>query len=110
MNDSSIVYAFLATLVGCLISVLAGLVAALRQRKSKAALHATISKPKDILSTGQYFFVDALSAGHIKQVSAHQFQYNSASALQFETPAVIHRNEKPAIRFVPVRIQNKSHV
>jgi len=107
MNDSSIIYAFIATVAGCLISVSAALIAAFRRRKSKALQHSASTKPQDVLVPSHYIFLDALSAAHIKQVSAQQFEYNSTSFFQFEIPPVIERDQKPIPRFVPVPIENK---
>lgn len=106
-TDSPILYAFLVTVFGFLISLSAALIAGLRHR-SRHQSEVDAAKVQHMFVAHHEVFFGGGDPQYIRQLGRQQFRSNCAAVLNFEADLMVPREPKPRGRFATFMIDHKS--
>jgi hypothetical protein len=104
-TDSSIIYAFIATVIGALISVSAGLIAAIKSKGSATNVPIAVAKP-------QHAIVRRTLVYHTKTEtipSLDKYRSNLGYALNVEERVVVHIHKPTGrVAFLPIDSKDRA--
>ena len=106
MSDSSILYAFLIAVFGCLLSVTAGLVAALQHLFEKRRFAA--AKPQHALVALDGAFYSMSDPQSVRIMGARRFPLNRLPVPQFQPDVPVPFETKPLGHFGSLSIKQKN--
>jgi hypothetical protein len=104
--DSSILYAFLVTVFGFLVSLSAALIAGLKHR-SKNQARVRTTKQQHMSVSHRRVFYGGGDPQYMRRLGRHQFGSNRAAVLDLEFDFILAPEQKPSGRFTTVLIDAK---
>lgn len=106
-TDSPILYAFLVTVFGFLVSLSAALIAGLKHHSQKQQRVRT-TKAQQMAVSRRHIFYGGGDPQYIRRLARHQFASNRAAVLDFEADLMVVPEQKPSARFSAVPTDGKT--